>query len=66
MAIMRKRALFDDVEHVTEMIKAYRNVVKKLLPPEVNLISIMLDKKPGIMAFIIFRVNTMRNLSLLP
>lgn len=39
MAIMRKRALFDDVEHLTEMIKAYKNVIKKLSSAEVISIS---------------------------
>lgn len=40
MAILRKRALFDDVEHLTEMIRAYKNVIKKLSIAEVKLISI--------------------------
>lgn len=36
IAIMKKRTLFDDVEHVTEMIKEYKRVVERLLPPEVK------------------------------
>lgn len=35
---MRKRALFDDVENLTEMINAYKSVVKKLTPAEVGII----------------------------
>lgn len=42
MAIMRKRALFDDVEQLTLMVKAYRSVVNKLSPAEVGFDSINL------------------------
>lgn len=55
MAIMRKRALFDDVEHLIEMIKAYKHVIKRLSSAEVRPISILVDTGDG--CFIVFSLR---------
>lgn len=58
MAIMRKRALFDDAEHLIEMIKAYKLVVKKLSSAEVTSISNRVDIQPFVSSFVSTDSNT--------